>query len=275
MYYSSESSDSDNVRDKKSLDLSYLMLDSESLASYLKSSVREQNAPEAKHSINQPTDESLTGLHAKDVSPFCQFNLHSEEDEDDADDLVLQLEKSKLAHKMESLSSEAAGFVFQDNTCLDGSALSAAQQFHAIRIAVSQSRNVSESENENEGTASQDDVTEQLYLNHNIIIHIPFELVLFHKLKFLDLSNNNLSQLNDFILQLPELHTLYVKNNQLDDNCFPKDLSLLTKIREINISGNLLTTVPQQLYEVISLRYLYLGNNNITEISPAVKALQK
>ena len=42
MYYSSESSDSDAGLDKKALDLSYLMLDSTSLAVYLRNSAQEQ-----------------------------------------------------------------------------------------------------------------------------------------------------------------------------------------------------------------------------------------
>jgi len=121
---------------------------------------------------------------------------------------------------------------------------------------------------------SFDEITERLFLAHNMLVNIPFELVLFQKLRVLDIANNNLTQINDFILELPELVTLSVKNNELDDNSLPKDLSSLTKLKEVNLSGNHLSRVPSQLYGVTSLKYLYLGDNSITHIPPGIEALQ-
>jgi len=173
MYYSSESSDSDNMssKDKKSLDLSNLMLDNDHLASALKKSIR-------KLYSNEYREESF------------------------------------------------------------------------------------------------DEITEKLFLSHNMIVNIPFELVLFQKLRVLEIANNNLTQINDFILELPELVSLNVKNNELDDRSLPKDLSGLTKLKEINLSGNHLTRVPPQLYSLPSLKYLYLGDNRIRHVPPGIEALQ-
>ena len=100
MYYSSESSDSDIVLDKKSLDLSYLMLDSDSLTSYLRNSIREQcyseNAstiPKSSHEDSKlPSKEESTGIGADELT---------------------QEERTKLELKMESLSTEAVGSLLQ------------------------------------------------------------------------------------------------------------------------------------------------------------------
>lgn len=270
MYYSSESSDSDNVQDKKSLDLSYLMLDSDTLASYLRNSVREQ--------CSAWTDTTLGTLlinsSATKYSATQKLKFSSVKDValDDKSDEI------RLEHKMETLSTEAVGKIFHDKNGSEATALPfdvKSEQLRTLKATITKSRNVSESDDcDSEAVFSKDDITEKLYLNHNLILNVPFEIVLFHKLKFLDISNNNLTHLNDYILHLPELQTLYLKNNQLDNNGLPKDLSELTKIREINLSGNQLTVVPPQLYEVASLRYLYLGNNSITEVRPEIKALQ-
>lgn len=279
MYYSSESSDSsDSLRDNKSLDLSYLMLDSESLANYLKNSAREQYCDEVhpKYGAAYTASKKISSLSSNRQNTLQEHILVTDIEQH----LAIEHEKSKLEYKMETLSSEAVGSalgVSSSNSEAKASTdyyAAADHQLRTLRLPITRSRNGSES-SDGEGFLTQDNITEKLYLNHNLIIHIPFELVLFHKLKFLDLSNNNLTQLNDFILQLPELQTLYVKNNQLDDDSLPKDLSSMTKIREINLSGNLLTIVPPQLYQITSLRYLYLGSNRITEISPDIRSLQR
>lgn len=271
MYYSSESSDSDNVRDKKSLDLSYLMLDSDTLASYLRNSVREQCSARAETTLGTLlTNATSTNTSATRKIRFASLKDIAFED---------NLDEMKLEHKMETLSTEAIGKIFlteKTSEAITPPSDVQCEQLRTLKATINKSRNASESEDmDAEAVYSKDDITEKLYLNHNLIITVPFEIILFHKLKFLDISNNNLTHLNDYILHLPELQTLYLKNNQLDDNGLPKDFYELTKIREINLSGNQLTVVPPQLYEVASLRYLYLGNNSITDVRPEIKALQR
>ncbi|KAA0186986.1 hypothetical protein HAZT_HAZT003028 [Hyalella azteca] len=258
LYYSSESSDSDGGIDRKSLDLSYLMLDSDSLSSYLRNSVQEQS------SAYQHQGSRLTSISA----------IGNQTNEDD--DGSQQEERIKLQKQMESLTTEAMG---QDFSKLNSTTKKAPSlPNRGLERAISLLPFVVQDPDENDGsepkTLMQDNITEKLFLNHNIILSVPYEIVFFHKLKSLDLSNNNLSHINDFILHLPELQSLHLKNNNLDSYGLPKELAVLSKLREINLSGNQLTTVPPQLFEVSSLKYLYLGNNNISEVQPEIKALQ-
>ncbi|XP_076064859.1 uncharacterized protein LOC143038943 [Oratosquilla oratoria] len=119
-----------------------------------------------------------------------------------------------------------------------------------------------------------DEVTERLFLNNNLIVALPYEITKFTNLKTLDLSNNNISQMNDFLLQLQNLQSLYLRNNHITDDGLPKDLSVLKKLKEINLSGNQLNRIPEQLLQMTTLRYLYLGNNHITEVQPEIKNIQ-
>ena len=120
-----------------------------------------------------------------------------------------------------------------------------------------------------------DENTERLYLQNNVLLTIPIEIMLFSKIRLLDLSNNNLSHIDDFILNISTLQNLYLKNNALQDDSLPKDMSSLTQLREINISGNSFTRLPEHFYTIKSLRYLYAGNNQINEIPQGIKVLKK
>ena len=207
MYYSSESSDSENTAESFSLDFSYLMLDSDSLVVHLRNSISEQH-----------------------MQQKCALLKNSFSETKGAD------------------SERRRGEGGRDGEEQDGEVLT---------------------------DSIQDTVTQKLLLQHNMLLTLPFEITRFSSLTSLDLSNNNLTHVNDFLLQLPELQSLYLKNNNLADDGLPKDLSTLTKLREINLSGNKLTRVLPQLCEIVGLRYLYLGGNQITEILPEIKALQR
>ncbi|KAG0726618.1 Leucine-rich repeat-containing protein 58 [Chionoecetes opilio] len=203
MYYSSESSDSENTTESYSLDFSYLMLDTDSLVVHLRNSIREQH-----------------------MQQKC----------------ALQTSYSRRSVRK---SGDGEG---------DGA----------------------EEDPDREGwtDTAHDTVTKKLMVQHNMLLSLPFEITRFSSLVSLDLANNNLTHVNDFLLQLPELQSLYLQNNNLTDDGLPKELCTLTKLRELNLSGNKLTKVLPQLCEIVSLRYLYLGGNQITEILPEIKALQ-
>lgn len=236
MYYSSESSDSENAVDSFTLDLSYLMLDADSLAVHLKNSVREQQV--------QQKDVQRTERLKQNVG-------------------VGKTGNGRGGGRLRNRPNPSQG----NNNCLglleDGRTTSAITEVHHD--------NRFDLDREN----AHDTVTLKLMLQHNMLLTLPFEIVKFSKLRSLDLSNNNLSHVNDFLLQLPELQTLYLHNNSLAEDGLPKDLPMLTKLRELNLSGNQLTLVPPQLYEMSGLKYLYLGNNQITEVLPEIKSMQR
>lgn len=228
MYYSSESSDSENTVDNSSLDYSYLMLDADSLGVHLKNSVREQH--------RQRNESSASERDRKGVNSDTQRgNGGGEENEGTQhQDLGVNLEPN------------AGGGVGGDGDS-----------------------------DRDDGSQSYDTITQRLLLQHNMLLTLPFEIVKFSHLKSLDLSNNNLTHVNDFLLHLPMLQSLYLQSNNLADDGLPKDLSVLSNLRELNLSGNKFSRVPPQLYEMVSLRYLYLGSNEITEVLPDIKALQR
>lgn len=236
MYYSSESSDAETVTDSSSLDFSYLMLDTESLSIHLRNSIREQWEKE---------------------SPSEPYSLGSKTSSNDL----------PLPSRTLNTVPGSCGNGTRPRTSLDG------VSDRLIGMSF-ESEDDEDDDDQCDYDNIHDRVTHKLYLQHNMLLTLPFEIVRFSKLKSLDLSNNSLTHINDFLLQLPELQALYLKNNNLNDDGLPKDLTVLTNLRELNISGNHLTRFPNQLYEMHNLRYLYLGNNQITEILPDVKAMQ-
>lgn len=223
MYYSSDSSDSDGQGRPvvcRSLDLSYLLLDSHSVGEHLKNSVHEQH-------VASKVNQEKGNIPQQSSPPIC--------------DTMVPI---------------------SENWNHDAS-------------VVRRPRNIIRQKSvEEEERTVYDNVTEKLFLQHNLMFTIPFEVISFGNLKKLDLSNNNLTHINEFLLQLPNIESLYIKNNNLGNDAFPKDLQSLTKLRELNLSGNQLTRVPPQLYEMTSIKYLYLGSNEITEVLPDIKALQ-
>lgn len=224
MYYSPETTDSDNAsEDSSSLDLSYLLLDSEAIGVQLKNSVLEQR----NHK-----------------------NLVTEK-------LKLTPVKTGLTN-VESANNDKS---------LD---LSVRKKSRKVKNNFEDSDRASEDE-----IIFKDENTEKLLLNHNLLLVLPFEVSLFPNLKFLDLSNNNLTHINDFLLVLVNLQTLYLKNNGLGNESLPKDFSCLSNLRELNLSGNQFTRIPSQIYQLTNLKYLYMGCNAIGEILPDIKNLQK
>lgn len=209
MYYSSESSDSENTADTSSLDFSYLMLDTDSLVVHLKNSIREQHMQQRSALQNTSSSTSRRKGASNEGDTGGEGGGGGGSDEDKSMDSIY------------------------------------------------------------------DTVTRKLLLQHNMLLTLPFEITRFSSLVSLDLSNNNLTHVNDFLLQLPELQTVYLQNNNLGDDGLPKELGTLTRLRELNLSGNKLTQFPPQLCEAVSLRYLYLGGNQITEVLPEIKALQR
>jgi Leucine-rich repeat (LRR) protein len=104
-----------------------------------------------------------------------------------------------------------------------------------------------------------------LLLYHNTINILPLNMNKFKSLKVLDVSSNGLTQLPEMLTECP-LRSLIAKNNNLNNDSFPKSFGSFVNLRELNVSGNNLTLIPEQILEVTSLKYLYLGGNHIIEI---------
>ena len=182
-----------------------------------------------------------------------------------------------MYYSSESSDSESTNTTKSTSTSFDFSYLSLDSKTISVHLqnSIAEKQKTEKCSSKDEEEKLIEVHVEKLFLQHNLITILPTELIYFNKLKVLDLSNNNVQDLNDIFANLTSLQTIYLRNNELVDDSFPKDMSNLKKLKEINLSGNNLTRVPQQLFENLSLKYLYLGNNKITEIHPDIKHLIK
>lgn len=81
----------------------------------------------------------------------------------------------------------------------------------------------------------------------------------FNQLRVLNISNNHITKLPEYLLELP-LTTIIARNNKLSNESLPKSLFSKTAVfRELNFGGNLFAHFPEQLLQLQQLKYLYLG----------------
>ncbi|KAL5241187.1 hypothetical protein ACI65C_008597 [Semiaphis heraclei] len=119
---------------------------------------------------------------------------------------------------------------------------------------------------------SRPDGIDTMLLNHNAMLSLPPAINRFQHLRVLDISNNRLTHVPNFVARLP-LTTLVAKNNLIDDDGFPKEFGCAAHLKVLNISGNRLSHFPQQLLSVTTLEYLYMGSNNLVEIPKDINKL--
>ena len=112
-----------------------------------------------------------------------------------------------------------------------------------------------------------------LVLHHNQLTTLPVNINKFNNLRVLDVSSNGLTTFPEVLFECP-LVSIIAKNNNLNDESFPKSFSAFSNLKELNLNGNNLTSIPAQLLEVESLKYLYLGANKIREISKGICKLR-
>jgi Leucine-rich repeat (LRR) protein len=117
---------------------------------------------------------------------------------------------------------------------------------------------------------------ETIICYNNQLSSLPVSLIKFNNLSTLDISNNNLTSLNDEVFIQCPLKSLIAKNNLLTNESLPKTfVSKSNQLREVNLSGNQLTHFPAQLLSLKSIRYLYINGNYISEIHQDTWKLKK
>ncbi len=88
----------------------------------------------------------------------------------------------------------------------------------------------------------------------------------FQKLKFLNLSNNNLTHLPSGLKSLKRLSGLKLSFNELKISELDVPLNQLNSLLRLWIDHNALETFPSKLLEHPKLRYLYAFDNRISKI---------
>ena len=107
----------------------------------------------------------------------------------------------------------------------------------------------------------------KLILSNNLT-EFPLEILsLADSLEILDLSNNNISELPNSILQLKKLRIIFFENNKFTE--FPKILAELPLLTMIGFKTNQIQTIPENAFPTL-LRWLVLTNNKINKLPKSI-----
>lgn len=86
---------------------------------------------------------------------------------------------------------------------------------------------------------------------------------LFKTEKKLDLSNQNLEKLPEYVLSKTNLEELDISNNKLS-GALPAEIRHLQNLKVLNASNNNMTGVPAEVGQLRNLEVLDLSNNQLT-----------
>lgn len=99
---------------------------------------------------------------------------------------------------------------------------------------------------------------------------LPPEIKEFKGLTFLDLSNNNLSDL-EVLCHLSQLETLIVKDNNVAE--IPKSIDKLTRLKTLKLGFNRLETIPKTIGSLTQLERLILDHNLLKSLPKTIGEL--
>lgn len=112
------------------------------------------------------------------------------------------------------------------------------------------------------------ETTELLDLSDSRLVVVPSDLHLFHHLRHLDMSNNELRCLSDSVCDLLWLECLEARNNRLGE--LPAGLSRLHRLVAVNVSGNAFERFPDVLCDMPWIRDLQIGANRLERLPETV-----
>lgn len=113
------------------------------------------------------------------------------------------------------------------------------------------------------------DLLEELYLSHNNLIAIPFQVFgPLYNLKTLDLSNNFMvSFLDHFFRPNKHIETLLLNHNRIS-KLTPNALSDLIDIKMLDLSDNHIRQFPKGIFQALRyLEYLNIGKNPLSHLN--------
>jgi len=89
----------------------------------------------------------------------------------------------------------------------------------------------------------------------------------------LNLANNRLKELPDYIGRLKNLKKLNLGQNQFE--VFPSVILTLTKLEKLYLNHNLLTEIPETISNLKHLKVLFLNKNHFTSLPESIGELTK
>jgi Leucine-rich repeat (LRR) protein len=109
---------------------------------------------------------------------------------------------------------------------------------------------------------------------NNILNITKFTFFGFSKLENLDLSRNNISEIDcEAFSHTPSMAVLRLRSNRLTELC-PHTFSLLEHLWYLDLSNNMIFSIqPETLHNISVLEWLSLANNRLTEIHPVTLRL--
>ena len=112
----------------------------------------------------------------------------------------------------------------------------------------------------------------EIDLSNSGITEIPKEILLFKKLRVLNLEENDLSKADFSILRhITGLQKLNI--GQCNLTKMPSSIFSLTKLDELDIYFNKISELPEELFTLTNLRGLEIGGNYLTSLSPDISKL--
>eukprot|EP00002_Diphylleia_rotans_P034074 TRINITY_DN7296_c0_g2_i11.p1 TRINITY_DN7296_c0_g2~~TRINITY_DN7296_c0_g2_i11.p1 ORF type:complete len:641 (+),score=121.82 TRINITY_DN7296_c0_g2_i11:54-1976(+) len=104
----------------------------------------------------------------------------------------------------------------------------------------------------------------KLFLQTNRISQIPREISRLSRLSVLWLSENQISELPDYVFTLTTLVKLNVERNQIKD--LPIEVGEFVQLKELYLCGNGLQSIPPSIQHLTMLQKLYASSNNLTAL---------
>ncbi len=90
----------------------------------------------------------------------------------------------------------------------------------------------------------------------------------------LDLSNQSLIAMPDYVLEATQLEVLNLSRNNISET-LPAEIRFLTNLRVLDISHNSFTNVPAEVGQLTELTELNLSYNKLTGLPHEIGNLQK
>jgi len=110
-------------------------------------------------------------------------------------------------------------------------------------------------------------------MTRNKISSIPEEIRDLKCLKTLEMNDNNITTLPDWLGELTEVERLDFQSNKL--NRIPDSITNLTKLRTLDVRYNEIISLPEDLGNCSELWWLDVGFNALTELRSSLSKLEK